>query len=49
MRERTTTRRSLLKASGALGTVAALAVPVAILPKAEAGEHPDAELAAPGR
>ncbi|MET3355930.1 UNVERIFIED_ORG: hypothetical protein ABID33_003857 [Xanthobacter viscosus] len=44
MRERTATRRSLLKASGALGTVAALAVPVAILPKAEAGEHPDAEL-----
>ncbi|MDI4657237.1 twin-arginine translocation signal domain-containing protein [Xanthobacter autotrophicus] len=38
------TRRSLLKASGALGTVAALAVPVAILPKAEAAEHPDAEL-----
>ncbi|MFG1179002.1 twin-arginine translocation signal domain-containing protein [Xanthobacter versatilis] len=39
-----TTRRAFLKAGGALGTVAALAVPVAVLPKAEAAEHPDAEL-----
>ncbi|ABS68655.1 hypothetical protein Xaut_3426 [Xanthobacter versatilis] len=39
-----TTRRTFLKAGGALGTVAALAVPVAVLPKAEAAEHPDAEL-----
>lgn len=30
------TRRAFLKAGGALGTVAALAVPVALLPKAEA-------------
>ncbi len=29
-------RRAFLKATGALGTVAALAVPVAVLPKAEA-------------
>ncbi|MFG1376896.1 hypothetical protein [Xanthobacter autotrophicus] len=39
-----TTRRAFLKAGDALGTVAALAVPVAILPKAEAAEHPDADL-----
>ena len=44
-----TTRRAVLKAAGALGTVAALAVPVAILPKAEAGEHADAALLAMGR
>lgn len=31
-------RRALLKAGGALGTVAALAVPVAVLPKADAAE-----------
>lgn len=31
-------RRALLKAGGALGTVAALAVPVAVLPKAETAE-----------
>jgi hypothetical protein len=31
-----TTRRAVLKAAGALGTVAALVVPVAILPKAKA-------------
>jgi hypothetical protein len=44
-----TTRRAVLKAAGALGTVAALEVPVAILPKAEAAEHPDAALLAMGR
>ncbi|MFG1223024.1 hypothetical protein [Xanthobacter wiegelii] len=33
-----TTRRGLLKAGGALGTVAALAVPAAVLPKAQAAE-----------
>lgn len=32
------TRRAVLKATGALGTIAALAVPVALLPKAEAAE-----------
>lgn len=32
-----TSRRDILKATGALGTIAALAVPGAILPKAEAG------------
>lgn len=48
MREHSTTRRALIKAGAALGTVAALAVPVAILPKAEAGEHPDAALLAMG-
>ncbi|MFG1282266.1 hypothetical protein [Xanthobacter autotrophicus] len=44
MRERTTTRRALLKATGALGSIAALAVPVVVLPEVEAAEHPDAEL-----
>lgn len=43
------TRRSLLKAAGALGTVAALAVPVAVLPKAEACEASDAALLEMGR
>lgn len=38
-------RRALLKATGALGTIAALAVPVAVLPKAEAAEA-DAALCA---
>lgn len=49
MSERLTTRRAIVKASGALGTIAALAVPVVLLPKAEAAEHPDAELIALGR
>ncbi|MFS8037718.1 hypothetical protein ACI7BZ_12290 [Xanthobacter sp. AM11] len=49
MREHPTTRRALLKATGALGTIAALAVPVAVLPKAEAAEMADAELLAMGR
>ncbi|QRG05916.1 hypothetical protein EZH22_23305 [Xanthobacter dioxanivorans] len=40
-----TTRRGLLMATGALGTIAALAVPVAVLPKAEAAEA-DAALCA---
>ncbi|MEP9355998.1 hypothetical protein ABLE93_20685 [Xanthobacter sp. KR7-65] len=40
-----TTRRGLLKATGALGTIAALAVPVAVLPKAESAEA-DAALCA---
>ncbi|MFG1341362.1 twin-arginine translocation signal domain-containing protein [Xanthobacter autotrophicus] len=44
MREHLTSRRGFLQAGAALGTVAALAVPVAVLPKAEAAEHPDAEL-----
>ncbi|MFG1301927.1 hypothetical protein V5F49_19250 [Xanthobacter sp. V3C-3] len=44
-----TSRRDILKATGALGTIAALAVPVAILPKAEAAEMADAELLAMGR
>ncbi|MDI4655535.1 twin-arginine translocation signal domain-containing protein [Xanthobacter autotrophicus] len=43
------TRRAFLKAGGALGTVAALAVPVAVLPKAEAAEQADAALLAMGR
>lgn len=43
------TRRAVLKATGALGTIAALAVPVAVLPKAEAAETPDAEILAMGR
>lgn len=38
-------RRAFLKAGAALGTVAALAVPVAVLPKAEAAE-PDPVFAA---
>ncbi|MEP9355026.1 twin-arginine translocation signal domain-containing protein [Xanthobacter sp. KR7-65] len=38
-------RRAFLKAGAALGTVAALAVPVAVLPKAEASQ-PDPVLAA---
>lgn len=38
MSEHATTRRALLKATGALGTIAALAMPVAVLPKAEAAE-----------
>jgi len=42
-------RRDILKASGALGTIAALAVPVAILPKADAAPAADAELLAMGR
>lgn len=49
MSERLTTRRDLLKATGALGTIAALAAPIAILPKAEAAEMADAELLAMGR
>lgn len=40
-----TTRRGLLKATGALGTIAALAVPVALLPKAEAAEADAADTA----
>lgn len=44
MREHPTSRRALLKVTGAFGTLAALAVPAAVLPKAEAAEHPDAEL-----
>jgi len=36
MRETSPSRRALLKAAGAAGTVAALAVPIAVLPKAEA-------------
>lgn len=38
-------RRALLKATGALGTIAALAVPVAVLPKAEAAEADAADAA----
>lgn len=49
MSERLTTRRAVLKATGALGTIAALAVPVAVLPKAEAAEPADADLLAMGR
>ncbi|MCL8382470.1 hypothetical protein [Xanthobacter aminoxidans] len=36
MHDTSPSRRALLKAGGALGTVAALAVPVAVLPKAQA-------------
>lgn len=42
-------RRAFLKAGAALGTVAALAVPVAVLPKAEAAPAIDADLLAMGR
>lgn len=45
----TSSRRAFLKAGGALGTVAALAVPVAVLPKAEAAEQQDATLLEMGR
>ncbi|MDI4667081.1 hypothetical protein K9U40_22555 [Xanthobacter autotrophicus] len=45
----TSSRRAFLKAGGALGTIAALAVPVAVLPKVEAAEQQDAELLALGR
>lgn len=44
MREHITSRRAVIKAAGALGTITALAVPVAVLPKAEAAEQVDAEL-----
>lgn len=43
-----TSRRSFLKTSGALGAGAALAVPVALMQKAQATEHADAELLAYG-
>lgn len=49
MREHITSRRAVIKAAGALGTITALAVPVAVLPKAEAAEHPDTELLAMAR
>ena len=49
MAEHRPSRRTIIKATGALGTIAALSVPVAVLPKAEAGEHADAELLALGR
>jgi hypothetical protein len=37
-------RRTALKATGALGTIAALAVPVVVMPKAEAADHADDKL-----
>lgn len=46
MLERSTTRRALLKVTGALGTVAALAVPVTVLPKAEAAVADTSPIAA---
>ncbi|MFG1377338.1 hypothetical protein [Xanthobacter autotrophicus] len=43
-------RRAVLKATGALGTIAAFAVPVAVLPReAQAGPSADAALLAMGR